>query len=46
MLVLSFLADEAKHVISRRVTSGSEAEEVLVGELVAVSLRDHYQDGA
>ncbi|KAF4597852.1 hypothetical protein EYR38_006243 [Pleurotus pulmonarius] len=34
VLVLSFLADEAKHAISRRVTSGSEAEEVLVGELV------------
>ncbi len=46
VLVLSFLADEAKHAISRRVTSGSEAEEVLVGELVAVSLHHLYQDGA
>ncbi|KAF4599127.1 hypothetical protein EYR40_006216 [Pleurotus pulmonarius] len=35
VLVLSFLADEAKDAISRRVTSGSEAEEVLVGELLA-----------
>lgn len=42
VLVLSFLADEAKHAIARRVTSGSEAEDVLVGELLTVSLRDRY----
>ncbi|KDQ27336.1 hypothetical protein PLEOSDRAFT_1041808, partial [Pleurotus ostreatus PC15] len=35
VLVLSFLADEAKHAIARRVTSRSEAEDVLVGELLA-----------